>query len=157
MVVKCQNSKKKNLLRGFSLIEILLAVTLISIVFGALVIAINPSRQIAKSNNLERESDINAILSALGSYALDNQGEIPSAIDEIGKNIGSDLNDVDFCDDLVPKYLEEIPFDPVETTAYFNDCSDYSSQYQIAVEGTTGRLTITAPFAELGATIEASD
>lgn len=142
--------------KGFSLVEILLVMTLISILVATVILAINPSRQLAKSNNLERETDINEILSAISSFALDNQGKIPENITDQPEIIGTNPGEVDFCDDLVPIYLAEIPFDPINSDAYFNDCGDYSSQYEISVDA-NGRITITAPFAQLGEIIEAQD
>ena len=64
--------KNKNPQKGFTLLEILLVVGIISILAGIVIVAINPSKQLATVRNAERKSDIKQIDSALTQYYIDN-------------------------------------------------------------------------------------
>jgi prepilin-type N-terminal cleavage/methylation domain-containing protein len=57
---------------GFTLLEILLVVGIISLLAGIVIIAINPGKQLATVRNTERKSDIKQINSALTQYYIDH-------------------------------------------------------------------------------------
>ena len=54
--------------RAFTLLEILLVVGIIAILAGIVIIAINPSRQLAQVRNSQRISDIKQINNAMIQY-----------------------------------------------------------------------------------------
>lgn len=66
--------------KGFTLLEILLVVAIISILAGIVIVAINPAKQLGDARNAQRRSDVQAILSAVYQYAIDNNGSVPSTI-----------------------------------------------------------------------------
>ncbi|MFA5792693.1 MAG: type II secretion system protein [Candidatus Gracilibacteria bacterium] len=132
--------------RGFTLIEVLLVVVIIAILAGIVIIAVNPARQIAQTNNAQRDSDVRSILDAVHQYAVDNRGALPAAITGEALMIGD--ASIDICTDLVPTYLAEMPFDPTYATGAYTDCTTYDSGYTI-MEGADGRVTVAAPTAEL--------
>ncbi|MFA5855436.1 MAG: type II secretion system protein [Candidatus Gracilibacteria bacterium] len=139
--------------RGFTLIEVLLVVVIIAILAGIVIIAVNPARQIAQTNNAQRNSDIVAILDAVHQYAVDHRGALPTNITGTAAELSSTATDV--CVDLVPTYLSALPFDPTATGAAYTDCDTYATGYTI-MKDANNRVTVAAPGAELSATISVS-
>jgi prepilin-type N-terminal cleavage/methylation domain-containing protein len=138
--------------KGFTLIEVLLVVVIIAILAAIVLIAVNPGRQVAQSNNTQRRADIQSVLNAIGQYTVDNRGALPSAITTTATTIGSGAGEIDVCADLVPLYIAGMPFDPTGSGAHFTDCTDYNTGYS-TVKDANNRVTISAPNAELGETI----
>ena len=146
--------------KGFTLIELLVVIGILAVLLAITLIAINPGRQFSQANNTQRSSDVNAILNAVGQYAVDNNGLLtglgtistdplaPTAISSTG--IGET-----FCTELVPTYIAELPVDP--QTGTFTDCltadGGYDTQYTIYQSATDSRITVSAPDAELSETI----
>ena len=75
--------------KGFTLIEIIAAVALLLILSAIVIIAINPARNFAESRNTQRSSNVNAILNAIGHYAVDNKSQLPNGIDTNLRMIGT--------------------------------------------------------------------
>lgn len=146
--------------KGFTLIEVLIVIGILAVLAGIVLVAINPARQFRQANNTERESNVNAILSAIGQYTVDNKGTLPTEIqsdeDPIGGAGGDDF--ADLCDALVPKYLPALPVDPLQaqTDGDLNpddksitedECDeDYLTGY--TVEEEDGRTVLRAPQTE---------
>jgi prepilin-type N-terminal cleavage/methylation domain-containing protein len=112
--------------RAFTLIEILIVIGIIAVLAAIVIIAINPAKQFAQARNTQRESNVNAILNAIGQRMADNKGvfqgqfgageftcpELPTAtstifMGDVGGGSGTNLS----C--LVPTYLPAFPVDPV--------------------------------------------
>lgn len=139
--------------KAFTLVEVLLVVVIIAILAGIVIVAINPARQIAQSNNAQRDSDVRALLDAVTQFSIDNRGVTTAlGLTSTATTVGSASGQIDICSSLVPTYLSEMPFDPTATGASYTDCSSYSTGYTIA-EDSDGRITIAAPSAELSETI----
>lgn len=137
---------------GFTLIEILLVIALIAILATAIIVALNPRQQIVDANNAAREAHINAILSAVNQYMIQNKGILPDTIpitvscNESANNqicltgvnciTGVDLSAL--TDNQ--QYMVSMPVDPyctsAEVTCYAISQSD------------NGRVTVCAPEAE---------
>ncbi len=147
----------RQLLTGFTLLEILLVVAAIGILAGIVVVAVNPAKQLAETRNAQRRTDVNTILNAVYQYAIDNNGTLPSAIplsstcatpatNEICKTGGT-------CSGLVnlsalttaEKYVVSVPFDPIGAT-------ENGAGYHIS-KNSNGRVTVCAPDAEQSVTI----
>ena len=105
------------------------------------------------SRNAQRRSDVNMLLNAMHQYSIDNSGVLPSAINSNATVVGSNAGELNICSYLIDIYLAKLPSDPVN--GYFNNCSSYSSGYQISVNS-SGRVTVSAPYAELGESISVS-
>jgi len=101
--------------KGFTLLEILLIITLIGILSGIALIAINPNRQLGQVRDLGRQDDITEIQQALEMYATRNSGEYPAGLaDGPYREICGDVATANCVDlsVLVPNYLTSIPKDP---------------------------------------------
>ena len=68
------NLKKINKKSGFTLIEILVVISIIAILATIVLIAINPARQFAQTRDTQRVSSINAISNAIGQKIADCKG-----------------------------------------------------------------------------------
>lgn len=66
-------------LRGFSLVETLLVVSLISILGAAIIAGLGIPDVLARSRNAERISEINDLLGAIQAYTIDQDGKLPPA------------------------------------------------------------------------------
>lgn len=147
-----KNNKKQ---KGFTLIEILIVIGILAILASVVIIAMNPARQFAQARNSQRRSDINAILNAVHQNMVENEGtfdfsdcgalSFPSTATEISSA------STDLCDCLVPTYIAEMPYDPEDGS--YTSCGSYSTGYNIS-SSTTDRITVSAPSANLGKTIE---
>ena len=150
--------------KGFTLIEILVVIGIIAILAAVVIVAINPSRQFAQAHNSQRQSNVTAILDAIGQNIADNKGVFTcSGVTINGTPTDIAKSGVDLRKCLVPTYLPEIGFDPttgnntcVDTTP--GDCAggspvgSYDTKYMISMT-TTNRYVVSASNAELGQTI----
>ncbi len=136
--------------RGFTLLEVLLVVGAISVIAGIVILAINPSKQLAETRNAQRRVDVNTILNGVYQYAIDNNGTIPASITttqtEVCKTGGTCTGLIDLgVLTTLGKYLVSIPTDPTGS-------STNGAGYEIKKDA-NGRVTVVAPDAELSATI----
>ena len=146
----------RSMRKGFTLIELLLVIGIIAILASIVIIAINPTKQLADARNAERRSDVTTIVNAVYQYAIDHSGNIPLTIATGQMKV--------VCQDSMPPatcasvlngvslrllsgaYLTATPKDPqVPTTGT-------GTRYNLMKE-TNGRITATAIGAENGATI----
>jgi prepilin-type N-terminal cleavage/methylation domain-containing protein len=143
---------KKHTSHGFTLLEILLVVGIIAILAGIVIVAINPSRQLATARDTERRSDLKQINNALLQYYIDNQ-KFPNSFvnNNLTEICNSGSGDGLSCPEgtidlsiLVPKYLSAIPADPKGSTAAI-------SGYQIALSSSR-KLYLKAPNTEIPGT-----
>jgi prepilin-type N-terminal cleavage/methylation domain-containing protein len=114
--------------KGFTLIEILLVVAVLSILAGIVIVAINPSHQLLKSRNAERIAHLNALDKAMQQYYFDHQvwpsDELNKGLQEICDTGYSESSEVECSgkidlSSLVPVYLEAIPRNPSSEYNYF--------------------------------------
>lgn len=135
--------------KGFTLLEILVAVVLIGILAGIVLIAINPNRQLAQARDTAREIEVSKLQKALEEYALKNSNNYPPGVTTSFKDIcdskaetitGSTSCGVSTVNlkVLVPNYIPEIPKDPRSGTGI--------TGYQIAIRN--DRISIQAVLAE---------
>lgn len=138
--------------KGFSLIEILIAITLITMLAAIVIIAVNPGRQFAQGRNTQRWVSVNSILNAVHQNMVDNDGNFDfsgcgaTSMPSVATNIDS-ATGVDLCGCIVPTYIAEMTYDP--TDGSYTDCASYDTAYEIIQDATTARITVSAPSAEL--------
>ena len=162
-MVKCQlspplaeNVRHESRLRGFSVIEILIALAIVIGLSTLTLIALNPPGQLGKSRNTQRKADIGIILNAVAENTVDNLGTFScssGAIPTSTKRMASSTGNYNIAPCLVTTYLESLPFDPATTSVRWKSVTDYDTGYSILKNATTGRITVSAPAAELGETI----
>jgi prepilin-type N-terminal cleavage/methylation domain-containing protein len=135
--------------RGFTLIELLLVIGIIAILAAIVIVAINPTKQLGNARDAQRKSDVNTLLNAIYQYAIDNNGNLPTAISSAATGTaryickvkpasclgaGIDLNV------LTGAYLVSIPSDPRSATT--------TGTYYTVVRDSNNRVTIAAPGVE---------
>lgn len=141
-------NERKNTTSGFTLIEVILAIAIITIIATVVVVAINPTQRFQDARDAKRQTDIRMILKAVHQYRLDNRGVFPpeSRLSETDaeKQLGLATDDCDIdrggcatgtmdCMDIsgeLAKYLKSIPEDPsngdAEHTYYTVAVDDYN-------------------------------
>lgn len=139
--------KKSSGRKGFTLIELVVVIGILAILLAIVLIAINPSRQFKQANDTRRRSDVNAVLNAVGQYYADHKGVLPSGVTTTDQAIKFDAANI--CSDIMPDYISALPVDPTKGSG-ITDCStEYDSGYNI-IKDSAGRVTVSAPGAELG-------
>ena len=147
--------------KGFTLIELLLVIGIIAILASIVIVAINPTKQLADARDAQRRSDVNTILNAAYQYAIDNNGNLPSCIDttrrgictggrggasfDSGDHASVVVSDAESCDldVLTGSYLVNLPVDPSGVPTNAVEYTGYDIQ-----EVTGGRVTVFSPIAE---------
>lgn len=141
-------------LTGFTLIEMLITITIVAVLAGVILVSINPNEFLAKGRDTERKSHLVTILNAVGGRIADNKGVfetgcaagvIPATTTKMA--MGGGNYDIGPC--LVATYLPSMPFDPKATGAHWTSTTNYDTGYTIMKNATTGRITVSAPTAEL--------
>ena len=137
--------------KGLTLIELLIVIGILAILMAGIIVAVNPARQFSQARDVQRLSNLQAILSAITQNMVDNRGTFNCAagsIPTITTTMGSAGGGYNICACLAPLYLPSLPFDP--SAGVYADCSNYNTGYQISQNTATGRITVVAPAAELG-------
>lgn len=145
-------------LSGFTLIEILLVVLFLAVIASFVMVAIRPEKRMKDSRDMQRKADIAAILNAIKQYSIDNNGILPTVINQDSNClaptawaqvcrtdvaaltcVASGMINLSALTDNT-KYLVAIPIDPKAT-------SPYGAGYNV-VKDANNRVTVCAPLAE---------
>jgi len=138
--------------RGFTLIEILIVIGLIAVLAGVLIAALNPARQFAQARNAQRWNNVDTIIGAIIQNTTDNRGTFTcaaGAVPTTATKMANGAGNYDIGPCLVPTYSAQLPFDPSATGAHWTSTTDYDTGYNIVRDATSGRMTVSAPAAEL--------
>lgn len=138
--------------KGFTLIELLLVIGIIAILASIVIVAINPTKQLADARNAQRRADVNTILNAVYQYAIDNNGNLPTTITTTAQMVcatgAADCAGKVDLDVLTGSYIVKLPMDPQV------DSASGGTAYMIGIDA-SNRVTVSAPRAEQGVTISA--
>ena len=139
---------RTRVVRGFTLIEILLVVFLLVILIGVVtIIAINPQKNLRDARNTTRATDVNQILNAVTQFAYEEGNELAdlgeiSTCSVQSDELGTCENCLDLTADLVDEFIVAMPEDPLVGTPE-------NTGYTICLtQG--GRVEVAAPNAEGG-------
>lgn len=130
--MSCLQFLKKT--EGFTLIEALLAISIMAILAGVLLMVINPAQLQAKARDSKRASSLKAIQTALDLYRSDNSGSAPGTPGSCS-NIPSNAA---ISSALVPKYIQSLPSDPKDPTISFMYLTNGSGYVLVAQMETAG-------------------
>jgi len=145
-------------MKAFTLIEILIAIAILAILITFVILVIDPVQRFASARNTQRISDLNTMMIAISQNIADNKGNFSCASGETPTNTTrmavatSTTSTFDIAPCLIPIYLEKLPYDPSATSTYFASTTAYDTGYYISQNTSTNRITLDAPFAELGVT-----
>lgn len=148
---------KKKLKRvGFTIIEMLMVVSIIAILMTVVLISVDPAKRFADSRNAKRRADVDTILIAVHQYVNDMGGSLPTGIGTSFAQIGTcTTGGMNLCIGSTTrcvnmgvllgngKYIKSNPIDPqrgtAATTGYAisKDADNVFSVKSCLSEGTT--------------------
>jgi len=152
--------------KAFTLIEILIVIAILAILISAVVFIINPAERLASARNTRRATDLNTMMLSISQNVADNKGVFvcesgmiptttPARMASSSLITGTTTYDIAPC--LIPVYTDTLRIDPNATGTYYTATTDYDTGYYITQNASTSRITLTAPFSELGATTSLSN
>jgi prepilin-type N-terminal cleavage/methylation domain-containing protein len=115
--------RDKRVKKGFTLLEILLVIAAIGILAAIVLVAINPTKQIAQVRTAAINSEKNTIEKAITQRLIDT-GTYPTVIDGVQRRICSNTVTTDCINitaDIVPTYIAAIPTGATYTASKSND------------------------------------
>jgi len=104
---------KKSNKKGFSLVELLVVITIIAILSVTAYVALGG--QTIKAKNSRRQQDLSTIQSALEIYYIENNNKYPDSLAN-----------------LKPNYMPKIPTDPSATSTSYKYEHSSNKEYQLA-------------------------
>jgi prepilin-type N-terminal cleavage/methylation domain-containing protein len=145
-----------SLVLGFTLLELLIVITIISILAVSVFAAVNPGRQLAKARDAQRQTDLVAILSTIYQYASEHSGDLPDTDGVPATNnfptTLTCIGNASPCfnlggagktgETIVPVYLFELPKDPRRVSTGVVG-TDANTGYSVYVD-TNGHVHVSA-------------
>jgi type II secretory pathway pseudopilin PulG len=139
---------------GFTIPELLVAGFLVLVIILLSFIFVHPRDYVPQNRNADRWLGVAHLMQALNRYEAENH-HLPTGLTDKPQIIGNNQDELDWCGNLVPKYMEDVPLDPtrgyqvaVDTCLATDDSpTAYSTGFSIK-KSKDGTVTITAPYAE---------
>ena len=105
-------------IKGFTLLELLIVISLIGVIAAWLLAVLNPMEQISKANDAKRKTDLSVVQKAIEQYYQDNGSYPPSSNGRIQFN----SQDLIWGSSAFGTYLQRLPQDGTsgKTYAYFS-------------------------------------
>lgn len=143
---------------GVTILELMISIAVLAILVAISIRALNPAGQFATSRNSQRSLYTLSILNAIRANIADTRtgiftctsGDIPTTT----RRMASGAGNYNIAPCLIPDYMNILPYDPSATSSYFTSVTDYNTGFDIYKNSSTGAITISAPFAELGKVIQ---
>jgi prepilin-type N-terminal cleavage/methylation domain-containing protein len=149
---------------GFTLIEILVVIGILAVLIPVVFVALNPIKRFQDAQDARRISDVNAILTAVHEYIVDNKGALPTGLTAgmVEKQLGTAVSgctsaaggcSVAATGDCVnlatplATYLKSIPTDPnggLATLTKYSILVDANNLVTVKACGTQGTTNISA-------------
>lgn len=133
---------KKRRAAGFTLLELLIVISIIAILSVALVLVLNPAETLRKSRDAQRISDLNTMKTALGLYLTSTStpdlgvcaGTKSSTTTLVYTTDGLGWIDVNLNALTGGSPVSNLPVDPVNDTAhaYLYKCDDVAKTFEIS-------------------------
>lgn len=141
--------------KAFTLLEILLVITIIGILLAIVVRLVRPEDRFADIRNAQRKSDVLSIYTAVNQYKEDNRGQVPPGITSISialcqPGCVESATQIDINTD-VSRYIKSglLPVDPSQTGTELTG-------YTIILDS-GGRVVVSASSAENGEIINTQE
>ena len=96
--------------KAFTLIEILVVITIIGILAGMIIVNMNSAR--VKSYDRQRKADLDSVQLAVEGYASKHEGKYPLTFSPGQPEIFLNSNTTNWVPDIVPDYISVLPKDP---------------------------------------------
>lgn len=141
--------------QGFTLVELLVVVSIIAILSVVIFESLDPLRQFANARNARRWSHVNSVSTAIYRYIIE-KGEYPTGIDEQKRQLGTASTGCNNCEgaeneclNLSTQIQDFLPIIPID----LNGGSTERTGYTISKKNPNNVITVTACNAENGAQI----
>lgn len=135
---------------GFTLVELLIVLSVLATLVAITLVAINPSRMFGQATQTKRQSDAAVLGKAIDQYVIDQKGAIPSQLlpletpKPVAHNSGG--AEADICSFLVPNFIPALPVDPsISGSSYITNCSATYSTGYYAIANRSGKIGVYSP------------
>lgn len=136
--------------QAFTLIELLIVISVLGTLVAITLVAINPSRMFGQATQTKRQSDAVVLGKAIDQYVIDQKGAIPSQLlpletpKPVARNSGG--TEADICSLLVPNFIPALPVDPsISGSSYITNCSATYSTGYYAIANRLGKIGVYSP------------
>ena len=135
---------------AFTLVELLVVISVLATLMAITLVAINPSRLFGQATHTKRQSDAAVLGKAIDQYVIDQRGAIPSQLlpletpKPVAHNSGGD--EADICSLLIPNFIPALPVDPsISGSSYIKDCAATYTTGYYAIANRSGKVGVYSP------------
>ncbi len=129
---------KSDSANGTTLVEMLLALTIIGLLAGAVVLVVHPFEQARRGRDNRRLGDLLLLVSAIERYVVDHAGTPPdisgalrTSLDAAPGAYPSDANGQGWIASDLTVYAEALPIDPLNDRTYYYRYKRVGVQYEL--------------------------
>ena len=134
LVIPVKKNTTKKSMKGFTLIEVLIVLSIIAILATIVMVSLNPTKQFKFARDSQRSAHLMSLLNGIGQNMIDHSGilycsNVATEVPTVRTNLASVGFNIANC--LVPIYLQNLPFDPSKVGAYYSSANDFDLKYTI--------------------------